>query len=111
MTTPRWDLSEDPGERNRQVESSGIIRLFDNQSMARLVDALLDCPPDREFNKTEFAEVAGVTRQTVGRYIDILLETEVIEQVPDSTRYRVTEGPVMERLRELNKIVQSKTEG
>ena len=58
---------------------------------------MLDLPPNREFNKTELAEHAGVTRQTVGNYTDLLCEVELIEEVPDTSprRYRVADSDVV----------------
>jgi len=65
-----------------------------------LIDALLDLPPGREFNKSEFADHAGVTRQTVGNYIDLLLEVEIVEEVPNTSprRYQVAASDVFEEI-------------
>nr|WP_244515103.1 helix-turn-helix domain-containing protein [Halorientalis persicus] len=35
------------------------------------------------FTKTELADHAGVTRQTVSKYIDLLLETDIVEEIPN----------------------------
>lgn len=52
----------------------------------------------------EFAEHAGVTRQTVSTYIDLLLELDVVEEVSNTTlrRYQVAESAVVQELYELN---------
>lgn len=93
----------------RLEHPGGLLYLFQHDSMPILIDALLDLPPGREFNKTEFASHAGVTRQTVGTYIDVLLETEVVEEVPQTTpqRYRVTESDVVRELYELNSALNA----
>lgn len=93
----------------RQEHPSGWLYLTQHDAIPILVDALLDLPPNREFNKTELAEHAGVTRQTVGNYTDILLEVELIEEVPDTSprRYRVADSDVVRELFELNSALNS----
>lgn len=96
------------GERDtkqaRLAHPSGFLYLLQHDSVPILIDALLDLPPGREFTKTELAEHAGVTRQTVGTYTDLLLETEVIEAVQHTSpqRYELAESAVVEALFELN---------
>jgi hypothetical protein len=50
-----------------------------------------------------------VTRQTVGKYIELLLETEVVEEVPNSSprRYRVANSDVVEELFALNSALNT----
>lgn len=77
-----------------------------------LIDALLDLPQNREFNKTELAAHAGVTRQAVGNYTDFLLEFELIEEISDTSlrRYRVAESNVVRELIELNSALNNACE-
>jgi len=93
----------------RKEHPSGWLYLTQHDAIPILVDALLDLPPNREFNKTELAEHAGVTRQTVGNYTDILLEVELIEEVPETSprRYRVADSAVVRELFELNSALNS----
>jgi HTH domain. len=56
----------------RSEYPSGWLVLTKNESVPYIVDALLDAPPHREFNQTELAEHAGVSRQSVSRYLDLL---------------------------------------
>ena len=93
----------------RKKHPSGWLYLTQHDAVPILVDALLDLPPNREFNKTEFAEHAGVTRQTVGNYTDLLSEVELIEAVPDTSprRYRVADSTVVRELFELNSALNS----
>ncbi len=83
---------------------TGFLYLTRHESVPLLIDALLDLPPGREWNKTELAEHAGITRQTVGAHIDVLVETAVVEPVSDTAprRYRLADSEVVERLFELN---------
>lgn len=45
-------------------------------------------------------------RQTVGNYTDLLLEVELIEEVPNTSlrRYRVADSSVVRELFELNSV-------
>lgn len=84
----------------RLAHPSGVLALTGDQSVPILLDALLDLPPGREFNKTEFAAHAGVTRQTVGAYIDRLLAFDLVEEVPETSpqRYRLADSDSVEAL-------------
>lgn len=88
---------------------SGLLYLMQHESVPILIDALLDLPPGREFNKTELADHAGVTRQTVGTYIDLLLEVDVVEEVSDTApqRYRLAESLVVEEIFALNSALNA----
>ena len=103
----RTDVKE-----QRLEHPSGLLYLFQHEGVPILLGAVLDLPPGREFNKTEFADHAGVTRQTVGNYIDLLLETRIVEEVPETTpqRYRVTESEVVRELYELNSALNAVVE-
>ena len=108
------ERAEDSGTKKdlRKEHPSGWMYLTQHDSIPILVDALLDLPPNREFNKTELAEHAGVTRQTVGSYTDLLLETELIEEVPNTSppRYRVADSSVVRELFELNSALNTVSE-
>lgn len=101
------------GERNtkaaRLEHPSGLLYLLQHESVPILLDALVDLPPGREFNKTELADHAGVTRQTVGSYTDLLLEVEVVEEVPNTSpqRYRLAESAVVDELFALNSALNA----
>jgi Fic family protein len=97
--------AEEKDTKEARLENpTGVLHLFQHESVPILVDALLTLPPGREFNKTELADHAGVTRQTVSNYIDLLLETDVVEEVPNTSprRYRVAKSDVVQELFELN---------
>lgn len=74
----------------REEHPSGWLVLTRNESVPYMIDALLDLPPHREFNQTELADRAGVSRQSVGRHLDVLLDTRIIEPVANTNpqRYR-----------------------
>lgn len=83
-------------DRNREAKElreeypSGLMALMKNESIAYILDALLDAPPHREFNQSELAREAGVSRQTVNRHLDLLVGLSIMEEVADTspTRYR-----------------------
>ena len=108
-TTPDEDLDT---EALRLEHPSGILYLMQHDSVPILLDALLDLPPGREFNKTELADHAGVTRQTVSTYTDLLLEVNVIEAVPNTSpqRYRLAESTVVEELFALHSALNATVE-
>jgi predicted AAA+ superfamily ATPase len=93
----------------RKEHPSGWLYLTQHDAIPILVDALLDLPTNREFNKTELAEHAGVTRQTVGNYTDLMQEVELIEEVPNTSpsRYRVADSDVVRELFELNSALNT----
>lgn len=83
-------LAQTGNDQLRDEYPSGWLVLTKNTSAAMIVDALLDCPPHREFNQSELADQASVSRQSVNRHLDLLLAIGVIEPVEDTSpqRYR-----------------------
>lgn len=108
-STPDHSAAERDTKEARLQHPSGFLYLTQHESVPILLDALLDLPPGREFNKTELADHAGVTRQTVSNYIDLLLEVTIIEEVPNTSprRYRVAESDVVQELFELNSAINA----
>jgi hypothetical protein len=81
-----------------------------SDAVVSLVDALLDLPEHREFNKTELAEFAGVSRKSVHTHIGLLKQIELIREVPGTTpaRYRFnTDSEVAEQLIKLDAAVNN----
>ncbi len=107
--TPEHPAADRDTKEARLEHPSGLLYLTQHESVPILLDAILDLPPGREFNKTELADHAGVTRQTVSNYIDLLLEVDIVEEVPNTTprRYRVAESDVVEELFELNSALNA----
>lgn len=112
MTSPHTAEDLDT-KAARLANPSGWLFLTRHGSVPLLIDALLDLPPDRELTITEFADRAGVTRQTVSTHLDVLLEVDVLEPVPDTSpqRYRVAESPVVEELYALNSALNAAAGG
>ena len=93
----------------RLENPSGVLYLFEHESIPILIDAILTLPPGREFNKTELADHAGVTRQTVSKYLDRLLDLDIVEAVPNTSprRYQVADSVVVEELFALNSALNA----
>ena len=88
---------------------SGWLYLTQYESVPVLVDALLDWPTDREFIVQEFADHAGVVRQTVSKHLHVLLEVGLIEEVPETypQRYRINNSPLTEELFGFNSAINA----
>lgn len=84
------DSAGDEQRAFRADYPTGWLALTRNESVPYIIDALLDLAARREFNQTELAELAGVSRQSVARHLDLLLTAGVIEPVEDTSpqRYR-----------------------
>ena len=101
--------TDEPASKSiRSAYPSGWMAIAENTSVAHVVDALLDRPGHREFTKTELAEMAGVSRQSVYAHLDFLLAIDVLEPVEDTSprRYRFDpESDVSRALVELDGAV------
>lgn len=108
-SSPAHEASEVDTKEARLAHPSGFLRLTRHESIPIVIDALLDLPPGREFNKTELAEHAGVTRQTISTYTDLLLDLEVIVEVPNTSprRYQLADSAVVRELLELNSALNA----
>lgn len=80
-------------KQTRRENPSAWLKLTDNQTLPLIIDALLDSPPGREFNKTELGDHAGVSRESVRKYVDTLLEFNIVTEVAntDPQRYRLND--------------------
>lgn len=97
-------------EEVRREHPSGWMNLVKKDSIPKIVDALLDSQPGREFNKSELARQAGVSRQTVSKRIDKLCDLEIVEEVNSRSqpRYRLRlQSVVARKIRELNSAVNA----
>jgi DNA-binding transcriptional ArsR family regulator len=74
--------------------NTGWRVIADNPSMVAIIDTLLSLPDRREFNKSELAEFADVSRRSVQTHTSTLLRLGVVEEVPNTSppRYRFDPG-------------------
>lgn len=94
--------TDQAGEKQRAFRAdypSGWLALTRNESVPYIIDALLDLAARREFNQTELAELAGVSRQSVARHLDLMLTAGIIEAVEHTSpqRYRFDPGSDVSR--------------
>ena len=95
----------------RDEYPSGWRILVQNESVGYILDALLDVLPGSEFTKSELADKAGVSRQSVYSHLDLLLVLGVLEPVKDSSpeRYRVNaDNDLLELLHQVNGVVNER---
>jgi hypothetical protein len=71
------DRTEDEGEEHR----TGWEVIAKNESVVNITDALLSMPPHREFNKTELADFADVSRKSVHTHFELLEQLDLITEV------------------------------
>lgn len=107
--TPEPTPEQFDNKELRLEHPSGWLYLTMNDSVPIIVDALLGLPPREEFNKTELADLSGVSRQSVTEHMDRLVTLDILETVPDTspTRYRVTRSDVVRELHELNSALNA----
>ena len=95
----------------RDEYPSGWRILVQNESVGYILDALLDSLPGSEFTKTELADKAGVSRQSVYTHLDLLLVLGVLDPVENSSpeRYRVNaDNELLDLLHRVNGIVNER---
>lgn len=90
---------------------SGWRILVWNDSVGYILDGLMDALPSTEFTKSELANEAGMSRQSLYTHLDLLLALDVLEPVEDSSpeRFRVTdESALLALLHRVNGTVNEK---
>ena len=90
-------------KEQRFTYPTGWLYLCQHESVHLMIDALLQVDPKKEFNQTELAEFAGVSRQSVRRHIEKLVELGVVATTAGGRRYHYDlNSPVGQRIAELN---------
>lgn len=97
---------KDNGEEESYAEGTVLTKLLgDGPKVSILTAFLADPDPDFDYNVTEIAELAGVSRNTVYRHIDDLLQLGIIVKTRESggsPRYKLNkENPAAKRLGQL----------
>lgn len=94
----------------REEYPSGWLALTRNESVSYVIDALLDAPAKREFNQSELAREAGVSRQSVARHLDLLTGVGILTPIEGTSphRYRFEpDSPVSEAIIELERAMNA----
>lgn len=101
----------------RREHPSGWMLLTRYQSVPYIIDALLEAPPNREFNKSELARKAGVSTKSVRERIDTLADLGIVRELTEDdnrgrTRYSLNRrSPITQELVELNSAVSRVEKG
>lgn len=101
-------------KRSRLEQPSGWLTLTRYETVRLLVDALLEAPPEYEFNKSELERRTGLSREAIREHIPLLVDLGVVEEVDTGgwTEYRLNDdGKVTKELFELNSAVNSVLSG
>lgn len=97
------DNSRESTKERRLTHPSGWLYLCQHNSVHLMIDALVQADPKKEFTQTELAEFAGVSRQSVRRHIDTLIECGVVAETAGGRRYHYDlDSPVGQLIVELN---------
>jgi predicted transcriptional regulator len=103
MTGSQSESAEIAMKEERLTYPTGWLYLCQHESIHLMIDTLLQVDPKKEFNKTELAEFAGVSRQSVRRHIDKLVECGVVAETEGGRRYHYNlDDPVGQMIAELN---------
>ncbi|USZ69155.1 winged helix-turn-helix domain-containing protein [Halorussus salilacus] len=103
MSSEPNHVSDRSMREKRLAYPSGWLYLCQHESVHFIIDALLQVDPKKEFNKTELAEFAGISAQSVRRHIDKLVELGVVAETAGGKRYHYNlESEVGQLIAELN---------
>lgn len=103
MSESHTDVREQSMKEQRLEYPSGWLYLCQHESVHFMIDALVQVDSRKEFNQTELASFAGVSRQSVRRHIDKLIELGVVAETAGGRRYHYNlESPVGKLVAELN---------
>lgn len=95
---------------HRAAHPSGWLLLSKSGTIPYVIDALLEAPPGWQFNQTELAQAAGVHRNSLAKYVDLLLELGIIDEALAShpPRYHLRlDSPVTKELFHLNDAINA----
>lgn len=84
--------SEQPPDGAGRLDTGWRV-IARNNSVVEIIDALLDMPPHREFNQSELAEFADVSRKSVHNHLGLLLDLDIVTEVPNTSPQRFRFNP------------------
>lgn len=111
MSDRRTDSNEEYSPEDMEEQPGGWLFLTQTESIQYIIEALLDSTHYREFTRTELADRAGITRQTVSNHLDKLQLLGIIVPVEGSSpqRFRFNpEGAVSQKIIELDAAIKKK---
>lgn len=110
----RGDEMDFDVKRHRLENPSGWMRLVRYETVRYLIDALLESPPEMPLNKSELSRRTGISRNSIKKHIELLVNLGVVEEIDDSgwAEYKLNDdGRVTIELFELNSAVNAVLSG
>ena len=98
----RTETEEDKADL-RDEYPSGWRVLTQHSSVGYMIDALMDAP-DHHFSKSELADHAGVSRQSVHTHLPLLRRLDIVRVADDSSPEKYTLNSGDEFVRELHRL-------
>jgi len=86
-------------------QDTGWQAIAGSQVRVEIIDALLNMPKDKRFNKSELADMSGVSRKSVHNHFTVLEQLGIIEEASEfaKTEYKFnTSNKVSELLIKLD---------
>lgn len=92
----------------RRDYPSGWLELSMFESLALMIDALIDAPPGYTFSNPELADRAGISDESVRNHIGTLEELGIVNRPADSTKFRVNDDSrILQEIFGLNDAVNA----
>lgn len=113
MVSDRGDNEFDM-KQSRLNNPSGWIELTRYETVRLLIDALLEAPPEYEFNKSELERRTGLSREAIRNHLPKLVELGIVNKRQKSgwAEYQLNDdGKVTQELFNLNSAVNSVLSG
>lgn len=99
-------------KRMRREHPSGWLELSMYESLALMIDAIVDAPPGYSFTNPELASRAGVSDESVRNHVGTLEELGVVIPSDESNKYEVNEeSRVLREIFGLNDAVNAVRSG
>ena len=101
-------------KQSRLDNPSGWVELTRYESVRLIIDALLEAPPDYQFNKSELKRRTGLSHETIREHLPFLIKLGVVEEVDTDAwqEYKLkTDGKVTKELFSLNSALNSVLSG
>lgn len=101
-------------KQSRLDNPSAWVKLTHYESVRLIIDALLEAPPDYQFNKSELKRRTGLSREAIREHLPLLIELGVVREVDTEAwpEYQLnTDGKVTKELFALNSALNSVLSG
>jgi len=97
-------------KQSRLDNPSAWVKFTRYESVRLIIDALLEAPPDYQFNKSELKRRTGLSREAIREHLPLLIDLGVIQEVDTESwpEYELNiDGKVTKELLALNSALNS----